>query len=284
MNLFTPNLQFTLNASGPTGPVSPGAFLKTFANGDSLQTNVTYSMSLPAGNKLRHASFVFVTRPASGGLPYQPYITLYDQLGNITDTDCIGKVLDNGDDQLTSYQYGVFEADLVPYQGKRAQTDADYGDWSMFATGFDGVTYQDFDLIKINGLDPTSNGGTGSSNTTSINAEAETADIHLGWPTGTFSGNNAFELAMVRIYNSPTARLTDAQAVQVWDHWASNNAAYYENNGQALPSYNSCVEDYTTDRLAEWGFAKMPAGVVQTTAGSVGTVVGSLTGGAVVTV
>ena len=42
MNLFTPNLQFTLNASSLTGPVSPGAFLKTFADGDGLDTGVNF--------------------------------------------------------------------------------------------------------------------------------------------------------------------------------------------------------------------------------------------------
>jgi len=280
MNLFTPNLQFTLNASSLTGPVSPGAFLQTFADGDGLDTGVNFVPGT-AGLRLNRSSFVFVVRPQSN-LEYQPFVTLYT--GATASTQCIGKVQDNGD---TNHRYGNFEGDLNPYYGHNvapsapADGSATYGDWLMIAGGFSGALYSSWLISKINGLDPSSNRG-GSNSGTSHDLTVEGSDIHLGYPT-TFGGNNAFELAMVRIYNSPTARLTDEQSTQIWDHWASNNLAYYNNNSQTLPSYNEDVEDYTTDLLAEWDFAKMPAGVLQTTAGSVGTVTGSLSGNAVVT-
>lgn len=279
MNLFTPNLQFTLNASSLTGPVSPGAFLKTFADGDGLDTGVNFVPGT-ALLRLHRSSFVFVVRPQAN-LEYQPFVTLYT--GNTGTTQCIGKTADNGS---TSHRYGPFEGDLNPYYGHNVapsaggDESATYGDWLMIAGGFVGSQYKNWSISKINGLDPSGNrGGNGAY---SFDLAVEGSDIHLGYPT-TFGGNNAFELAMVRIYNSPTATLTDEQSTQIWDHWASNNLAYYNNNSQTLPSYNADVEDYTTDLLAEWDFAKMPAGVLQTTAGSVGTVTGSLSGNAVVT-
>jgi len=258
---------------------NPGAFLKTFANGDGLNTNVQFTQPGGQAIRLRHSSFVFVVRPTAS-LQYQPYVTLYT--GITSSSVGIGKVQDNGS---SSHRYGVLEGDLSPFWGHNivgGQSTTTYGDWMMITGGSDGTAYNDWEISKVDGVDPSTNKG-GSSGSTTVGSQVEGSDIHLGWPTGTFSGNNVFELAMVRIYNSETARLTDEQSVQIWDHWASNNLAYYENNSQALPSYNAGIEDYTTDLLAEWDFAKMPAGVLQTTAGSVGTVTGSLSGGAIVT-
>ena len=284
MNLFTPNLQFTLNASGTAGLANPGAFLQTFADGDSLQTNVTFAPGT-AGLRLNHSSFVFVVRPTAN-FEYQPFFTLYT--GATASTQCIGKTQDNGS---TNHRYGIFEGDKDPYYGHNVAPssgsggNAAYGDWLMIAGGFGASpqTYGQWAISKINGEDPSGNKG-GTNSSTTIDTTVEGSDIYLGWQTASFSGNNIFELAMARVYNSSTASLTDEQSVQIWDHWASNNQAYFENNSQTSESYNEDVEDYTTDLLAEWDFAKMPTGVLQTTAGSVGTVIGSLTGGAVVTV
>lgn len=269
-----------VSASSLTGPVSPGAYLQTFADGDGVDTGVNFVSGFTS-DRLNRSSFVFVVRPQASA-PNQPFVTFYT--GDNTSSQGIGKVQDNGS---SSHRYGAFEADLSPFYGHNVapgaggEGSATYGDWLMIAGGFTGNYYDDWLISKINGLDPSTNRG-GTSAATTLQG-VENSPIHLGWPTGTFGGNNAFELAMVRIYSSPTATLTDAQSVQIWDHWASNNLAYYENNSQTLPSYNEGVEDYTTDLFAEWDFAKMPAGILQTTAGSVGTVTGSLSGGAIIT-
>lgn len=277
MNLFTPNLQFTLNASPAGAPstqfplteiVRPGSYMNVANDGDSLQTNVTLNQDLS------NISVVYITKNTMA--VREAFINFYDAGNELAGSVQFFGTVESGDRRL-----GAGTAD---FSLNRRFTNNHYGTekWEVVAASMGSPAQANkYSLISVGGVDSGNGTGNGTATTTPF-PDTTNLPIHIGWPgSSSYTGNNSFDVAMVRIYKRI---LTLAQTHDIYDHWVDNNEAYYTNNSESVPTHADGAVDYTTDLFAEWDFAKMPAGVLQTTQGSVGLVTASLTGNAVVTV
>ena len=235
-----------------------GAYVSLSANGDALNCNLT------TGFAANGMSVVLVVRP-SGGLNTA---FMYFDSGSASSSQCYGPSTSND-------RVGMFEADLYPARGNA--WGASYAnEWVMVSATWAGSRYVDHDVIGVNGNTSDISGSNGSNAASDID-DISNFGIYLGSPDASFAGNNNFDIAFARIYQS---QLTASQTTQIWDHWAERNGALFTANGQSAPSFTSGRADVLTALHAEWDFAKMPANSLQTTQGNAGSVAASLVGSA----
>ena len=269
---FALSMPAIVSASGASGQfplteiVSPGSYMNVANDGDSLQTNVTLNQDLS------NTTVVYITKNTMA--VREAFINFYDA-GN----ELAGSVQFFGTLESGERRHGVATADFAT---NRRTTNNQYGTekWEVVAASMGSPAQPNqYDLISIGGVD-----NSGSGNGTDVSTpfpDTTNLPIHIGWPgSSSYTGNNSFDVAMVRIYKRI---LTIAQTHDIYDHWVDNNEVYYTNNSESVPTHADGAVDYTTDLFAEWDFAKMPAGVLQTTQGSVGLVTASLNGNAIVT-
>lgn len=256
------NLQF------PAEIVNPGAYMSLSTNGDSLKTNLTL------GTTLSNMSVVYITKTDTVDTR-ENFITFY----NASD-EFAGSVAFAGYRESLDRRFGVTTVDGTY---NRRTTNNHYGSntWEVVAASMDALPQaNNYDLIGVGGVNTGNGTGNGAGATTTF-PDTTNLPIHIGWPGSSSSNvNGTFDVAMVRIYKRI---LTITEFHDIFDHWVDNNEIYYTNNSESVPAHADGAADYTTDLYAEWDFSKMPTGVLQTTQGSAGLVVGSLTGGAVVT-